>query len=193
MLLALVDAKYRFIWESLGAPGNTHDSTYFQSTSLWDEIYAGKDLSDKKCVVDEVETPPVILGDGAFPLGSRITYFNYHLSRARMIPEGTFGKLKERFRVLFRKCESKKETVKIMGLACVILHNLCIEKEDIIPRKFDLSYDHITDKRRDRAELRDMLNLTNSRLENYDTGRGEDVKVREAITKAFWDEKNRNS
>ena len=27
VLLALVDAKYRFIWASLGAPGNTHDST----------------------------------------------------------------------------------------------------------------------------------------------------------------------
>ena len=29
VLLALVDPKYRFIWASLGAPGNTHDSTYF--------------------------------------------------------------------------------------------------------------------------------------------------------------------
>ena len=67
------------------------------------------------------------------------------------------------------------------------------KKEDIIPRKFDLSYDHITNKARDRAELRDMLNLTNSRLKNYDTGRGEGVKVREAITKAFLDEKNRSS
>ena len=38
-----------------------------------------------------------------------------------------------------------------------------------------------------------MLNLTNSRLQNYDTGRGEALKVRVAITKAFWDEKNRNS
>ena len=80
-----------------------------------------------------------------------------------------------------------------MSLACVVLHNLCIDKEDIIPRKFDLSYDHVTNKRRDRVELRDMLNLTNSRLKNYDTGRGEGVRVREAITKAFWDEKNWNS
>ena len=81
-----------------------------------------------------------------------------------------------------------------MGLACVVLHNLCIDQEDIIPRKFDLSYDHVTNKRSDRVELRDMLNLTNSRLKNYDTGRSEGVKVREAITKAFWDEKkNRNS
>ena len=27
-------------------------------------------MPDKNCVVDGVETPPVILGDGTFPLGS---------------------------------------------------------------------------------------------------------------------------
>ena len=85
------------------------------------------------------------------------------------------------------------ETVKIIGLACDVLHNLCIDKEDIIPRKFDLSYDHVTNNGRDRTELRDMLNLTNLRFKNYDTGKGKGVKVREAIKKAFWDEKNRNS
>ena len=76
------------------------------------------------------------------------SYCNYCLSRARMITKGAFGKSKGRFRVLFHKCESKKETVKVMGLACVVLHNLSIDKEDIIPRKFDLSYDHVTNKRK---------------------------------------------
>ena len=75
--------------------------------------------------------------------------------------------------------------MKIVGLACVVLHNLCIDKEDIIPRKFDLSYDNVTNKRIDRAELRDILNLTNPRSKNYNRGRGESVKHREAITKAF--------
>ena len=110
MLLGLVDVKDKFIWEGLGAPGNTHDSTYFQSTSLWDEINADKVLPDKNCVVDGVETPPIILGDSAFPLKSWMkphgdtvltpekAYFNYRLSRAKMITEGTFGKLKGRFR-----------------------------------------------------------------------------------------------
>ena len=201
-LLALVDAKYRFVWASLGSPGNTHDSTYFQITSLWDEIIAGKVLSDINCVVDGFETPPDFLSNGAFSLRSWITKphgkailtpekvkFNYHLSRARLITEGGFGKWKRRFRVLFRKCESNKEIVKIMDLACVLLHNLCTDKEDIIiPRKFDLSYDHVTIKRRDRTELRDMPNLNNGRLKNYDKGRGEGVKVREALIKAFLDE-----
>ena len=150
--------------------------------------------------MDGVETPPIILGDGAFPIKSRImkphvdtvltpekAYFNYRLSRARMIVEGAFSKLKGRFRVLFHKCESKQETENYGSCLCCIAQFMH-DKEDI-PRKFDLSYDHVTNKRRDRAELRDMLNLTNSRLKNYDTGRGEGIKVREAITKAFWDEK----
>ena len=72
--------------------------------------------------MDGVETPPDFLRNGAFSLRSWITkphgnailtpekvLFNYHLSRARLITEGDFGKRKRRFRVLFRKCESKKE------------------------------------------------------------------------------------
>ena len=107
MLLALVDAKHRFIRASLGAPRNTCDSTYFHSTSLRDEINAGTVLPDKNCIVDGVEAQPVSFGgDGAFPLRSWImkshgdaaltpekAYFNYRLSRARMITEGAFGKM----------------------------------------------------------------------------------------------------
>ena len=78
-----------------------------------------------------------------------------------------------------------------MGLACVVLRNLCIEKGDFIPRKFDLTFDHMTFKRRDRKELRDTLHLTNSNRPNYaDIGRGSGIKIRNAITQIFWDEKS---
>ena len=73
----------------------------------------------------------MILGDSAFeiktwmtkPYGDAIPspekkYFNYRLSRAKMFTEGAFGKLKSRFRVLYRKCECQKQTVKVMGLVC---------------------------------------------------------------------------
>ena len=33
------------------------------------------------------------------------------------------------------------------GLACVVLHNLCIELGDLVPRKFDLTLDHASNKR----------------------------------------------
>ena len=64
-------------------------------------------------------------GDAVLPEDKR--YFNYRHSRARLVTEGAFGRLKSRFRVLFRKCESNKETVKLYGLASAVLHNLCIE------------------------------------------------------------------
>ena len=98
-------------------------------TSHWDETNAGKVLPDKNVVVDGGEAPPVILGDGAFPLSSWImkphrdavltpekAYFNYRLSRARMIMVGAFDKLKGRSGIWFRKCGTKKATVNIMGL-----------------------------------------------------------------------------
>ena len=128
----------QFTWASLGAPRNAHDSTHFQCTSFSDEINASKVLPDKNCVVDGVERPPVILGDCAFPLRSWIVkphgyavltpekaYFNYRLSRARMIMVGAFDKLKGRFGIWFRKCGTKKGTVNIMGLIilyCIVLY-----------------------------------------------------------------------
>ena len=47
-----------------------------------------------------------------------------------------------------------------MGLACIVLHNVCIERGDMIPRRYDLTMDPDHNKRRDRNELRDLLDLT---------------------------------
>ena len=200
-LLALADAHYRFIWASIGAPGNTHDSTYFQSTSLWEKITKGKLIPSKIQTVDDIEIPPQILGDGAFPLRSWLMkpygdavltldkrYFNYRSSRSRMVTEGAFGKLKERFRIFHKKYESNKETVKIMALAFVILHNICIDKGDLVPRKFDLTYDIASNKRRESNELRDLLNLTDSNVNNLENERVVAVKVRDKIKEVFLSE-----
>ena len=85
--------------------------------------------------VEDVEIPSLILGDRAFPLrtfmmkphGDAILpddkrYFSYRHSQARLVTEEALGRLKSRFRVLFRKYESNEETVKSYGLACVVLH-----------------------------------------------------------------------
>ena len=125
-----------------------------------------KKLLRKVVEVNGVAIPPIILGNGAFPLQSGMmkphgdavltqeqAYFNLRLSRARMVTEGASDKLKDRFRVLHCKCESDKETVKIVGLACVVFHNLRIDKGDFLPRKFDLTFDHKTNKLRGRIEL----------------------------------------
>ena len=102
-LLALVDAEYRFTLVSVGAPGNIHDSTYFQSTDLWNGVEAGFVITDQVQVVNGLGfgIPPIILGDGGISVKNNKTwiakpyrdailseekrYFNYRGSRARMV------------------------------------------------------------------------------------------------------------
>ena len=68
ILMVLADAEYRFIWASVGAPGNTNDSTLLQSTDLWRKIIEGDFIPNVAQKIEDVEIPPLILGDGAFPL-----------------------------------------------------------------------------------------------------------------------------
>ena len=58
-----------------------------------------------------------------------------------MATKSVFGRLKSRFRVLHKKCQSDKETLIDMALACIVLHNICIDREDLIPKAFDLRYE----------------------------------------------------
>ena len=124
-----------------------------QSTDLWKEIVGGEMIPNVVQQLEDVE------GDEAFPLrtfmmklhGDAILqddkrYFSYRHSRARLVTE-VFGRLKSRFSVLLRKCESNKETVKLYGLASVVLHNLCIERGDLVPKKSDVTLDHAPNKR----------------------------------------------
>ena len=124
----------------------------------------------------------MIVGDGTFPmkplmckpfgdavLTEKKHYFNYRLSHVRMVSEGAFGKLKSRFRVFHRKCESSKESVKAVGLATIILHNIYLGIWEILEnweilflRTIDLTVDPATNKRRDSEEVVAILDLTDT-------------------------------
>ena len=99
-----------------------------------------------------VYIPALVLADSACPLKSWIMkpysnavltekqrYYNYRLSRARMVAERAFGKLKGCWRVLHRKCESSAKEVKIVTLACVVLHSICILHNDQLPEYWELT------------------------------------------------------
>ena len=129
--------------------------------------------------VDDIKILPLILGEGALPLWTFMLkphrdamlsdnkqYFNYRNSRARLVTEGAVWRLKIEFRVLLRKCESNKETLKLYGLACVVLHNLCIEHGDLVPRKFDLTSDHASNRRLSPVEVMDDLPLGSTNQKN---------------------------
>ena len=51
--------------------------------------------------------------------------FNYRQSRARMVVENAFGRLKGRWRCLLKWMDFALENVPNIVAACIILHNLC--------------------------------------------------------------------
>lgn len=56
----------------MGAPRNTHGSTYFQSTDLWNITDVGLVIPDQFQFISKLELQLLILGDGAFPLAKSI-------------------------------------------------------------------------------------------------------------------------
>ncbi len=191
ILMAMVDSNYRFIWGSCGFP----ISIIFQSTDVWTNLVQNKTLLKIGREINRNHIPALILADSAFPLKSwmlkpysnalltaKQRYFNYRLSRARMVTEGAYGQLKGRWRVLHRKCESSAKEVKIITLACVILHNICISKNDQLPKSWDINKDCQTSE-----EIRAKLNMTKSR--KVKDSEKEAIKIRSALADHFWQEK----
>ena len=200
VLMALVDSNYRFIWGSWGFPGNSHNAIIFQFTELWSNIKDNDIIPLIGKNVGSMLIPPLILGDSAFPFQTWLmkpftnavitpkqSNFNYRLSRARMVTEGAYGQLKGRWRVLLRKCESTQEKITSTVLACMVLHNICIDQGDTIPKVLDLNFDPATNGRRARARVRELLQMKSCE-KMRDTSHQAD-KIRNALAKKLWLEK----
>ena len=76
-----------------------------------------------------------------------------------MVTEWAFGQLKGRWRVLYRNFEACQESLKINILACIILHNICIVKEDLITQNLYFTYDSVTNTKRSSEELKNIFNM----------------------------------
>ena len=70
VFMAIVDAEYRFIWASVGAPGNIHDSTLLQPTDLWKRILGGEMSTNVFQQVEDVESSWLSSGLASSPLVS---------------------------------------------------------------------------------------------------------------------------
>ena len=200
VMMAIVDARDRFMWASVGFPGNSHDSVIFQSTGLWKDIVENNLIPPMNMEIEQTSVYPMILGDSAFPfrtwlmkpyshavLSPEERYFNYRLSRARMVTERAYGQLKSRWRVLYRKLGCLPEAVKCITLTCVVLHNVCIDGGDTLPPQLDLTENPSTHQRRDSDEVRRLLQMTNcSKIRDTSRLAG---TIRTALSQKFWYEK----
>ena len=104
-----------------------------------------------------------------------------------MITEAAYGQLKGRWRVLHRKSESTPELVRTITLCCIVLHNICIDRNDILSRKLDLTNDPVTGQRRNRDKIRQLLHMGFS-SPSRETGKAAE-SVRSSLTDKFRREK----
>ena len=76
-----------------------------------------------------------------------------------MVTEECYGQLKGRWRILLRKCESSTEKVRAATLACMVLHNVCLERRETMSKKLNLTIDPGTNQKRDRETIRELLQI----------------------------------
>lgn len=140
VLMAVVDANYRFIYVNVGCQGRISDGGVFKNTEFYKKL-ENNDLNfpqDEALSGRTIPVPYILVADDAFPLtkhimkpyatglyrGSPKRVFNYRLSRARRIVENAFGLLASVFRIFRKPIEIKIEnTIVDIVLACVYLHN----------------------------------------------------------------------
>ena len=58
-MMAIVDAKERFIWAGVGFPGNSHDSVILQATELWLEITENSVIPSMAKTIEGIEIYPI--------------------------------------------------------------------------------------------------------------------------------------
>ncbi|XP_068082039.1 uncharacterized protein [Anabrus simplex] len=140
VLLALVDAEYRFITVDVGAYGRNSDGGIFRASNLGRRlINETLDLPGEKPLPGmNALLPHVIVGDEAFPLlqnvmrpfpgtqlanDERKQVYNYRHSRARRVSENAFGILTKKFRIYLKKFNISPEHLEIIVMATTVLHN----------------------------------------------------------------------
>nr|XP_029728866.1 putative nuclease HARBI1 isoform X1 [Aedes albopictus] len=143
ILLALVDANYRFIYVYVGANGRANDAAVFHESSLCKGIEMNLfDFPEDEAIPGiEGKLPYVMVGDDAFRLGRRIMkpfgqrstieqkIFNYRLSRARRVSENAFGLLSNKFQIFQKEINLPLDKVEQVVMAACALHNY-IRDED---------------------------------------------------------------
>lgn len=139
VLMALVDADYKFRWVNIGAQGEFSDAQIWNQSDLKQAIERGL-LGLPTATPFPGDDKPLgyyIIADDAFgmrtwlmkPFSRRcLSYeeriFNYRLSRSRRFVENAFSILANRFRCLLSVMNQEPETVHVIVFACVCYHNI---------------------------------------------------------------------
>lgn len=198
VLMALVDARYKFIFVDIGAQGHCSDSTVFSESYFWKAISENRLEIPGEAPLPHTTTvvPYMFIADEGFPLKTNMMrpypsrdlddskrIFNYRLSRARRTVENAFGILVARWRI-FRKPVEAYTAVNDMLKASVCLHNYLADSDHsvenckrYIPRDFvDREMDDgivVPGNWRTDAQNAAFSSLPRDRFRNYQKKAGE--------------------
>lgn len=140
VLLALVDADYKFIAVDIGAYGRNSDAGIYADSNLGRKLEEGSmgipPPAELPGAPELGKLPHVIVADEAFPLkpflmrpfpGRHLPedrkIFNYRLSRARRIVENAFGILSSKWQIYQRRIRLHPDNATAVVKATCVLHN----------------------------------------------------------------------
>lgn len=135
-LMAICDAKYRFLWCDIGSYGRDNDAAVFGRSEIFDKFDNDQLGLPQPSNIHGHNLPYCIVGDEIFPLkywlmkpypGKNLseeqTIYNYRLSRARRTIENAFGILAAKWRILRVPINANLDLVDLVVQSCVALHN----------------------------------------------------------------------
>ncbi|XP_029987984.1 protein ALP1-like [Sphaeramia orbicularis] len=138
ILMAVVDANYKFVYASAGTQGRVSEAGVFSHSDLRHAMDNGMLHFPPDDTLPGTDTimPYMFIGDDAYPLrpdlmkpfpfrnlNSKQKIYNYRLSRARRIVENAFGILAYRFRVFRTTICLDPDKVVTIVFPCLCLHN----------------------------------------------------------------------
>lgn len=160
VLLAIVDANYRFLLVDFGTNGRISDGGVLQNTSFYEKLVnENLHIPQPDDVSENFKNMPyVFVADDAFPLTTNILkpfrqglldtagkeVFNYRLSRARHMVENVFGILASRFRIFHTQINLEPHNIEKVVMAACALHNFLIEQQSYTYAPANLRYQENT-------------------------------------------------
>lgn len=146
VLLAVVDAEYKFIYIDVGTNGRVSDGGVYRDSPIASALATNSVNIPVPRVMSDGKTtlPYVLVADEAFPLKNYLMkpyaarnltrnerIYNYRLSRARRTVENAFGILASRFRVLLTTIQLAVQNIEPVVQASCVLHNFLRSKSQI--------------------------------------------------------------
>lgn len=138
LMQGTVDHQGRFTDIELNWCGKDTDNSFFRTLALCEAMDQGSFVpGNPTMTLDNVEIPPLILGDASYPLKKWLMRpftdnlnpckegFNSRLNDCKKVAEQAFGRLKGRWRCLATRLEVAEENIIPVVVGSVVLHNLC--------------------------------------------------------------------